>query len=228
MLEPLTLTSLTRQIEKRITKIPERAAIRKKGAYHHGDLRAQLVEATRALVETKGPDKFSVSEACRRAGVSTAAPYRHFETKTDMLIAVAIDGMDRQRMQMEAEVARHPRGTLESIAALGRLYIEFAQKEEGVFRLSFGLTKDHEERDDMIVCGKACFGVVVEEVRRYLARPEIDEEVMERAFSLWTMVHGMAFLLIDQKLGVMQMHLDFDRIIRENTLRLLGPRRAPD
>ncbi|MEM8632693.1 MAG: TetR family transcriptional regulator [Pseudomonadota bacterium] len=50
----------------------------KKGAYHHGDLRQALLEATRELVELKGPTGFSVSEACRLAGVSTAAPYRHF------------------------------------------------------------------------------------------------------------------------------------------------------
>ncbi|NRB00609.1 MAG: helix-turn-helix transcriptional regulator, partial [Rhodobacteraceae bacterium] len=50
----------------------------KSGAYHHGDLRAALVSATRDLVEEKGPDRFSVADACRAAGVSTAAPYRHF------------------------------------------------------------------------------------------------------------------------------------------------------
>ncbi|MEO0387447.1 MAG: TetR/AcrR family transcriptional regulator [Pseudomonadota bacterium] len=222
MLDPLTLASITRPSRKRITAIAQKTAVQKKGSYHHGDLRAQLVEATRTLVETKGPDKFSVSEACRLAGVSTAAPYRHFGDKTDMLIAVAMDGMERQRMQMEAVVAQHPRGTIDSIAALGELYIQFAQREEGVFRLAFGLTRDHEDRADMTECGQRCFGVVVEEVRRYLNRPAPDGPVMERAFSLWTLVHGMSFLMIDQKLGVMTTPLDIPTLVRENTIRLLA------
>jgi AcrR family transcriptional regulator len=54
----------------------------KKDGYHHGDLRAGLVEAARALVEANGPEKLSLSDACRAAGVSTAAPYRHFPTRT--------------------------------------------------------------------------------------------------------------------------------------------------
>ena len=64
----------------------EKAKKGKRGAYHHGDLRAGLVEATRALVEEKGPDHFSVAEACREAGVSTAAPYKHFKDKDEMLL----------------------------------------------------------------------------------------------------------------------------------------------
>ncbi|MEJ8562537.1 TetR/AcrR family transcriptional regulator [Yoonia sp. GPGPB17] len=81
----------------------------KRTSYHHGDLRSQLIEATRQLVEEKGPDHFSVSEACRRAGVSTAAPYKHFKDKTEMLREVAAAGMIRQSEQMLAELAPTPK-----------------------------------------------------------------------------------------------------------------------
>ena len=60
-----------------------------KTRYHHGDLRQQLITATRALVEEKGPDGFSVSEACRAAGVSTAAPYKHFQDRTEITDGVS-------------------------------------------------------------------------------------------------------------------------------------------
>jgi len=53
----------------------------KKSGYHHGDLRAGLINATRQLVEEKGPEGFSVTDACGLAGVSTAAPYKHFKDK---------------------------------------------------------------------------------------------------------------------------------------------------
>ncbi|MEM1266250.1 MAG: TetR/AcrR family transcriptional regulator [Pseudomonadota bacterium] len=221
------MATVTSPSRSRITAIAEKTLKRrKKEGYHHGDLRAELVAATRELVETKGPDKFSVSEACRIAGVSTAAPYRHFETKTDMLFAVAIDGMERQRIQMEETVRKHARGSAEAIAALGDLYIAFAVAEEGVFRLAFGLTRGHDQREDLPGAGERCFGVVIEEVRLYLRKPAIDREVMDRAFSLWTMVHGMSFLIIDKKLAVMELPIDTGALIRENTVRILGPRPA--
>ena len=87
MLESLTLTRVTRSEMVWIMKKP--AQPEKRDSYHHGDLRSQLIDATRALVEEKGPDHFSVSEACRRAGVSSAAPYKHFQDKEEMLRAVA-------------------------------------------------------------------------------------------------------------------------------------------
>ena len=68
MLETLTLTSLTIAGRLWIMKIEQK--IQKKERYHHGDLRAQLIEAARQLVEEKGPDRFSVSEACRVAGAA--------------------------------------------------------------------------------------------------------------------------------------------------------------
>ena len=81
MLASLTLTRDTRSERSRIMKNAKKnkSAGLKKENYHHGDLRSGLIEATRQLVEEKGPDGFSVSDACRLAGVSTAAPYKHFK-----------------------------------------------------------------------------------------------------------------------------------------------------
>ena len=73
-----------------------------RSSYHHGDLRAQLIAAVRDLVEAHGPDGFSVAEAARRAGVSSAAPYKHFKDRPELLRAVAGEGMDRLRAAMEA------------------------------------------------------------------------------------------------------------------------------
>jgi AcrR family transcriptional regulator len=71
-----------------------RAAIRKKvdGAYHHGDLKASLKKAALRLVREKGPRGFSLNEASRLAGVTVAAPYRHFADKNALLAEIACDG----------------------------------------------------------------------------------------------------------------------------------------
>ncbi|HEV8033866.1 TetR/AcrR family transcriptional regulator [Yoonia sp.] len=175
------------------------AAVTPKAAYHHGDLRAQLIAAVRELVETHGPDGFSVAEAARRAGVSSAAPYKHFKDRHEILRGVVSEAMDRLRAAMEEGAAHHPYGSLEAVAAVGLAYVAFAKTEPGVFRLVFGLTEGHENAPDLLAKGEGCFGVVVQAVAACLGLPPGDPDVQRRAYMLWSFVHGHSFLTIDMK-----------------------------
>lgn len=196
--------------------------IRGKSGYHHGDLRAELVEATRRLVEEKGPDHFSVSQACRVAGVSTAAPYRHFRDKDEMIAAVTAEGMHRHYTQMLASLDGVPEGSLARIEALGRVYVSFAQAEPGVFRLIFGSCHDLEALGKHVDGEVAPFDVVKREVASVLGRAHIDEDVTRRAFLLWTFVHGLSFLLIDDKVHVAEMPIDLEALLAETARRVMS------
>lgn len=190
-------------------------------SYHHGDLRAQLIEATRRLVELKGPDHLSVSEASRLAGVSTAAPYKHFKNKDDLLRAVAFDGMSRQHAQMVEALAPLPERNLARISALGRIYITFAQTEPAVFRLMFGLSEAHSEDVAMVRKGEETFGVVKQEVAAYRGSQIVEDIDQRRAFQLWSFVHGLSFLLIDGKLTQMKLQLDLDAMLDDIGMRVM-------
>jgi AcrR family transcriptional regulator len=179
-----------------------------KAAYHHGDLRAQLIAAVRELVETHGPDGFSVAEAARRAGVSSAAPYKHFKDRHEILRGVVSEAMDRLRAAMEAGAASHPPGSLEAVAAVGQAYVDFARAEPGVFRLVFGLTEGHENAPDLLAKGEGCFGVVVQAVAACLGLTPDDADVQRRAYMLWSFVHGHSFLTIDMKHKVASAEID--------------------
>ncbi len=179
-----------------------------KAAYHHGDLRAQLIAAVRELVESHGPDGFSVSEAARRAGVSSAAPYKHFKDRHEILRGVVSEAMDRLRTTMEAGAAAHPTGSLEAVAAVGQAYVNFAKAEPGVFRLVFGLTEGHEDAPDLLAKGEGCFGVVVHAVAACLELPTGDPDVQRCAYMLWSFVHGHSFLNIDMKTKVTTAEID--------------------
>jgi AcrR family transcriptional regulator len=170
-----------------------------KAAYHHGDLRAQLIAAATALVETHGPDGFSVSQAARLAGVSTAAPYKHFKDRDAILRGVVAAAMDRLRAAMETGATAHPAGSLEAVAAVGEAYIAFARHEPGLFRLTFGLTEGHEEDAGLLDKGRGCFGVLVGTVAACLGVSPDDPGVLRRAYLLWSFVHGHSFLTIDRK-----------------------------
>ncbi len=199
----------------------ESTALRK-SRYHHGDLRAGLIEATRRLVEEKGPDGFSVTDACRLAGVSTAAPYKHFKDKNEMLVAVVLQGMERHRANMLAALQDIPEGTPARVTALGREYVNFALNENGVFRLKFGGFTDRLQDDRLQAVGEETFGILLHEVAACLGETEITPEVKRRGFLLWSFVHGLSFLLADKKLTDMGGGADLDALLSDIAERVLA------
>lgn len=196
-------------------------SVSKKG-YHHGDLRAALIEATRQLVEEKGPDSFSVSEACRRAGVSTAAPYKHFKDKTEMLVATVLEGMDRHRSKMLAALEGVPEGSPERITAIGMEYIAFALNEPGIFRLKFGGFTDRIADHRLEEGGQQSFGVLLTEVAKCLGESGITEEVRRRGFLLWSFVHGLSFILHDKGLAEKGEEFDLHTLLEDVSERMLS------
>lgn len=175
------------------------SGVKAKTAYHHGDLRAQLIAAAAELVETHGPDGFSVSEAARQAGVSSAAPYKHFRDRDEILRGVAAEAMGRLAVNMKQGAGSFADGSLEAVAAVGQAYIDFARTEPGIFRLVFGLTEGHEEAPELLEKGRNCFAVVAEASARFLGQSSDDPDALRRAYLLWAFVHGHSFLTIDKK-----------------------------
>lgn len=105
-------------------------------SYHHGDLRAALIAAARAAVETGGPEAVSLRELALGLGVSTAAPYRHFRRRGDLLAAVAAEAFAEL-----AEAYRRARATaatpVEAMRESARAYLGLGFARPGLFRLMF-------------------------------------------------------------------------------------------
>ncbi|MEM1362244.1 MAG: TetR/AcrR family transcriptional regulator [Pseudomonadota bacterium] len=197
----------------------------KKVAYHHGDLRSQLVEATRQLVEEKGPSGFSVAEAARQAAVSSAAPYRHFKDRTAMLHAVAEAGMKRLTASFDEKSASLPEGSVEVIATLGCAYVDFAAQEPGVFRLIFAA---HEETPESLEeAASECHGRLLRQVAMRIGAPIDSEATRLAARPLWMLVHGAAFLLIDGKLSAEAFSEELYTSLRNATRDLLSTTQDP-
>ena len=106
-----------------------------KSAYHHGDLRAALIDAGLHLTRTGGPDALTIREATRRVGVSPNAAYRHFADREALLSAVSTAIQYRMAARMRASVRR--RGSSELLRAVGIGYIKFALDEPGWFAVAF-------------------------------------------------------------------------------------------
>ena len=201
-----------------------RDLIRSKKNYHHGDLREQLLEAVRQLIESDGPDGFSIAEACRAAGVSTAAPYRHFRDRDDILRGVILAAMTRMGSAMQAAADAHPPGDPERIVALGHAYVGFARREPGVFALMFGQAGHHSDDPQLAEEGEAKFAIVLRVVAEHLGRAMDDAEVTARAYALWCAVHGHCFLVLDGKTDETKIDIDEDAYLRLVGGAFLPPR----
>ena len=111
-------------------------APRKRRAYHHGNLRQALIDATLALVEERGPENTTVRDAAKRAGVSPGAPFRHFPSRKALFTAVAEEAMRRLREEVAAALAAE-RSTdpLVRLRAIGSGYLRWAAGNPTHFRI---------------------------------------------------------------------------------------------
>ena len=150
--------------------------------YHHGDLRTALIDAAESLLEKTGD--ISLREAARAAQVSPAAAYRHFSDKDALVAAVAARGFQAFGVLLEAAAAREPDNAL---AALGRAYIRFALAGPARFRLMFGpLLSRSADHPDLLQASR----------RTFAALEEVTGNT-DDALRRWSMVHGLAHLLLD-------------------------------
>jgi AcrR family transcriptional regulator len=104
-------------------------------SYHHGSLRQALIEAVLALAQEGGTEAITVREAARRAGVSPAAPFRHFADKADLMTAVAEDAT---RKLAAAIAARHPKSKgkpRQDLKTLGESYLAWARDNPTHFEI---------------------------------------------------------------------------------------------
>lgn len=192
-----------------------------KKSYHHGELRQALIDAARQLINERQGNDFSLSDACRRAGVSTAAPYRHFGDKTDIIAEVAAQGFDDMAQRLREAAGAFALGAPQRIVVLGEIYVAFGVDEPSLFRLMFGQRPTLSEEDIVTAKGKACFAFVLQEVVDYCAFHGVVGNAQMIAVQLWTMVHGAASLLIDGDYAKVVPQIDTREMIASCADRLL-------
>src|SRR5258706_1719074 len=110
---------------------------KKSGAYHHGDLRRVLLEAAVRVIDSEGLAALSLQALARRAGVSSGAPYHHFENREELLVAIADQGFELLIAEMRRAAAEARDDPAVKLRGLGLGYIRFAVAHRGHFRVMF-------------------------------------------------------------------------------------------
>lgn len=197
-------------------------AVCAKAGYHHGGLREALIAAALQLVEERGAENFSLADACRLAGVSTAAPYRHFRDRDELMAEVTSRGFDALSANNMRAIQAHREGSLEAIVAMGQAYIKFAVTQQSLFRLMFGQDPSLGEVEKVAEQGRSCFGKLIAQITKYCEANDIDGDANAIALKMWTFVHGASALLIDGKYALIAPGVDIDEMIATTVPLLLA------
>ncbi len=164
--------------------------------YHHGNLKEALIRAALELIAQKGPAGFTFAEAARSAGVSPAAPYRHFRDRDDLLIDIARRGFDQLAQALARawdEGRPDPFGAFERI---GRAYLEFARTEPAYYSAMFEAGVPLDASPELREAGERAFAVLRTAAEKLIAPMPAERRppALMMALHVWALAHGIASL----------------------------------
>lgn len=172
-------------------------------SYHHGNLREALIEAAIYLIEKTGPHSFSLSEAARRAGVSAAAPYRHFKGRDDLLEEVARLGFIEFGKALSKAYGEGGPTPLDAIQRVGSSYLKFAEEHQGYYMAMFESNVAIAASSELWETSERALGVLVRAATDLSdSLPKEDRPPARMvANHIWAMSHGVVELFARAKQG---------------------------
>ena len=164
--------------------------------YHHGNLREALIRAALDLIAQKGPAGFTFADAARAAGVSSAAPYRHYRDREALLVDVARRGFELFAERLEAAWANGQPDPFKAFENIGRAYLAFARDEAPYYSAMFEAGVPTEADPALREVGERAFGVLrraAETLSGGLPASKRPPALMV-ALHVWALAHGIASL----------------------------------
>jgi len=164
--------------------------------YHHGNLKEALVRAALELIAEKGPAGFTFADAARWAGVSPAAPYRHFKSREELLADVARRGFEEfTDALMKAWDDGRP-DPLTAFNRLGKAYLDFARDKHAYYSAMFEAGVPLDTDPQFRAASENAFAVLRGAAERLVATMPSRERppALMVALHIWSMTHGIASL----------------------------------
>ena len=172
----------------------------RKKAYHHGNLRPALLEAAARLLATKGQHAVTLRAVARAAGVSEAAPYRHFRDKRAMLAAVAAAGFRDLARTLRRAAERGRDRDPGSLAAMAQAYVRFAEENPALYRVMLNPTVTGSDYPELGQAAREGFGVLVGTIADFQRGGALREGAPQvLAFVVFALVHGIADLVVERQ-----------------------------
>jgi AcrR family transcriptional regulator len=169
---------------------------RDRRGYHHGNLREALIAAALELIAEKGPAGFTFAEAARSAGVSPAAPYRHFRDRDDLMADVARRGFERFGDALTKAWNQGEPDPFKAFGAVGRAYLAFARQETAYYVAMFESQLSTDTSPELARAANRAFAVLREACEAVCATLPTGRRPPTLMVSLhvWALAHGIASL----------------------------------
>jgi AcrR family transcriptional regulator len=164
--------------------------------YHHGNLKEALLRAALELIAQKGPAGFTFAEAARWAGVSPAAPYRHFRDRDELLANIALRGFERFELALTRAWDDGRPDALAALDRLGKAYLEFARTEPAYYSAMFEAGIPLSASPELREAGDRAFAVLRGAAEKLCAQMPGAKRppTLMVALHIWSMSHGIASL----------------------------------
>src|SRR4051794_36101603 len=159
--------------------------------YHHGNLREALIQAAQDLIGAKGPAGFTIAEAARLAGVSPAAPYRHFRDAEALLAEVALRGFERFAGVLAAAWSNGLPDPMRAFEALGRAYLGFARGDPAYYAAMFETRIAFDAHPGLLAASDRAFAILREAAERLTVGLPKDRRPpsLMMALHVWALSH---------------------------------------
>jgi AcrR family transcriptional regulator len=181
--------------------VPVRPRRRARRTYHHGDLHRALVSAATDLLAAHGPDGVTLRGAARAAGVSQAAPYRHFDSKEALLAAVAAEGFQALGRALAAAPAAERGDPVHRLRTLAVCYIRFVIEFPAYYRLMWAPVPRGSAHPQLGAAASTAGEALFDAVRACERAGRIPAgRTGEFVFVGWSLLHGVAGLILDEQL----------------------------
>ena len=164
--------------------------------YHHGNLKEALIRAALELIAQKGPAGFTFAEAARWAGVSPAAPYRHFRDREELLANVARRGFEEFEQALARAWDKGRPDPMTALDRIGKAYLAIARKEPAYYSAMFEGGVSPEASPDLQACGERAFGILRSAAEALIATMPVQARppALMMALHIWALSHGIASL----------------------------------
>src|ERR1700753_1234877 len=165
--------------------------------YHHGNLKEALLQAALDLIAQKGAAGFTFADAARMAGVSPAAPYRHFRDRDELLSLIAQRGFEQFEAQLTAAWDDGRPDTVSAFERVGKAYLAFAREEPAFYSAMFESGLPVDLNAALLAASERAFGIIRAAAERLaaLAPPGVPRPpALMMALHIWSMSHGVASL----------------------------------